>query len=1107
MAKNLKEFLAGSASVIAARKKLLTARAKVQNELKALSGVKKGDSLYAIVLKRYETAKEEAATAQKEADANLAKATDYYNKNEKEIIAADLLARGKIDAANIKAATASRDAMAGLGLDTTVIDKKIAAAKKALENPAVVLGSDTGDKTKTVEKKPDDFAGLIKTATEYIKGLSGAERKLLAKSLNDSMGSKLVVSEATNPQDLLVAYTGAIGQAQNRYNVFKDVYTLGEFLAIKKIETAAEKAAGVKDKKPPITDYPVISSDTDITKLINSVFQTNLDRDATADEIKFLRQPLKDAQLKNPTYYKKTTINGKVTQIQYSGLDSGQWILNQITTNEKLNLKSELDKAKTVAPDLTKRLADKKIYDDLITKAKGDPAKIAIINETSTYGRGLKEISALVQATADANSATNTPEELAKLAKTLFDKGIAANSFEAQAELDKVLKIGSSLVKNKAQDVIQRLADKRIYDNLIKEAGTDQAKITEANETTAYGRGLKEMLIDIETQASDKGAINTPEELKTLAESLYSRGILIGSSEGLKAINALFKNDKGLIKGQPADLVTLAANKKIYDVAITEAAGDPAKIEAANKNTVYGRGLKEILSIIQATAEANGATNTPEELSALATEIFDQGISIESAEASAKIDKTLKSSSGLVKNKAASLRILAANKKIYDDLIAQAGNDPAKIAAANETTEYGLGLRSIITALQTKAKKSNATNTVAELTAIATNLYDKGLTLDSPEGIAAIDAALSTDGVLVSEIPVDLKKLAADKKIYDARIVLAKGDPAKIAAARDTTEYGRGLKEIIGALQAQAKDGGATNTLAELEALATKLYDKGVSLNSDEGIAAIGVVLKNKNGLIKDQAPDLTKRLADKKIYDDLIAGAGEDPTLIAQAKKTTAYGRGLAGVEAALKSKLSKSGATNTLEEITAIAQDLFDNGINPASDEGLAKINKSLKYTPNAKTGKYSGTAGTTIADLQATAVANGLDLQKNFGNQISGWLTAIDNGEQIDNIKQKIRDVAKLGQPEYIKKLIDNGGDLESIYAPYKNTMASVLEIQDPNSIKLEDPTLRMAISPTGELNLYDYKKALRKDNRWQYTQQARSEVAYATKQVLQDFGFMG
>jgi hypothetical protein len=70
-----------------------------------------------------------------------------------------------------------------------------------------------------------------------------------------------------------------------------------------------------------------------------------------------------------------------------------------------------------------------------------------------------------------------------------------------------------------------------------------------------------------------------------------------------------------------------------------------------------------------------------------------------------------------------------------------------------------------------------------------------------------------------------------------------------------------------------------------------------------------------------------------------------------------------------------------------------------------------------------------------------------------------------------------------------------------------MASVLEIQDPNSISLSDPVLRSAITPQGEMNLYDYQKALRKDNRWQYTQQANEEVASATQQVLKDFGFMG
>jgi len=1101
--------------------------------------------------------------------------------------------------------TTIKQANAILAKATTPVIVKTENGKAVI--PPVAKSTDKKADDKTVEKKPDDFDALLKTATEYITKLKGSDRKFLAQSLNDALGLKLPVSASIDPQVLLAAYRQAIGGAKSRYNIFKDVYTVGEYLSIKKIETAAAKKTE-EAKAPDITDYPVISSPTDVKKLINSVFQTNLNRDATAAEIKLLSPLLKDAQLNNPTYYKKKTLNGKVAQIQYSGLDSGQWILDQITSNTSLNLKSELDTAKTQDPDLTKRLANKKIYDKLIADAKGDPTKITIANETTVYGRGLKELLALVQATADANGATNTPEELTKLAETLYDKGIAANSFQAQAEMDKVFKTGSGLVKNKAEDVIRRLADKKIYDKLIADAAGDATKIAEANDTTAYGRGLKEMLTDIETQASDKGAINTPEELRTLATNLYSKGILLGSAEGLKAVNAVLKNNNGLIKGQPADLVKLAADKKIYDTAIAAAAGDPAKIEAANKGTTYGRGLKEILSIIQLTAKANGATNTPEELSALATKLYDQGLSIDSAEASIEIDNTLKSSTGLIKDKAASLKIIAANKAIYDKLIADAKGDPAKIAAANETTEYGRGLKNILTALQTKAKNSGAINTPEELATLAKSLYDKGidlnsnegaaavdavlktkdglvseqgtdliklaadkkiydkliadakgdpvkiaaandttdygrglknivtalqikaknsgaintpeelatlakklydqgLTLDSAEGIAAVNAVLKTEGGLVSDQPVDLIKLAADKKIYDKLIVAAAGDPDKIAAARDTTEYGRGLKEIIGALQAQAKDSAATNTTAELEALAQKLYDKGVSLNSDEGIVTVGAVLKNKNGLIKDQPADLVKIAADKKIYDDLVESAAGDLTAIAKAKTTTAYGRGLASVEAALKSKLLKGGATNTAEEITALAQDLYDNGINPLSSEGLAKINSSLKYAPDATTGKYTGTAGTTIAELQATATANGLDIQGNFGNQISGWLTAIDNGEQIDNIKQKIRDVAKLGQPESIKKLIDNGNDLETIYAPYKNTMASVLEIQDTNTIKLDDPTLRMAITSTGELNLYDYKKALRKDNRWQYTQTANQEVSDTTQRVLRDFGFMG
>ena len=71
-----------------------------------------------------------------------------------------------------------------------------------------------------------------------------------------------------------------------------------------------------------------------------------------------------------------------------------------------------------------------------------------------------------------------------------------------------------------------------------------------------------------------------------------------------------------------------------------------------------------------------------------------------------------------------------------------------------------------------------------------------------------------------------------------------------------------------------------------------------------------------------------------------------------------------------------------------------------------------------------------------------------------------------------------------------------------------MATTLDI-NPATISLNDPTLNMAISnPDGrEMSMYEYKKALRQDPRWQYTNAARDEAASAVQTILKDFGFMG
>ena len=93
-----------------------------------------------------------------------------------------------------------------------------------------------------------------------------------------------------------------------------------------------------------------------------------------------------------------------------------------------------------------------------------------------------------------------------------------------------------------------------------------------------------------------------------------------------------------------------------------------------------------------------------------------------------------------------------------------------------------------------------------------------------------------------------------------------------------------------------------------------------------------------------------------------------------------------------------------------------------------------------------------------------------------------------------------------PEKVAKLIDQGVDLSTIYSPYKNIMASTLEI-NPQTISLDDPTLRSAITADAEIPIYEFERQLRNDNRWQYTNQAKEEVSNATRQILRDFGFMG
>jgi len=169
---------------------------------------------------------------------------------------------------------------------------------------------------------------------------------------------------------------------------------------------------------------------------------------------------------------------------------------------------------------------------------------------------------------------------------------------------------------------------------------------------------------------------------------------------------------------------------------------------------------------------------------------------------------------------------------------------------------------------------------------------------------------------------------------------------------------------------------------------------------------------------------------------------------------------------------------------------------------------LTEEIKKIKDPKTGKseFETKRGEkeslTGQDLMAVARANGIMLSQ---GQLSSYLNDVRNGKDINVIKNDIRYTAGLGRPDSIKKLLAEGTDLETVYAPYKRTMASLLEL-DPESIDLNDTTLQTAITDR-ELPIYEFRKILKKDPRWQYTNNAREEVSNKVLRVLQDFGFQG
>jgi hypothetical protein len=359
----------------------------------------------------------------------------------------------------------------------------------------------------------------------------------------------------------------------------------------------------------------------------------------------------------------------------------------------------------------------------------------------------------------------------------------------------------------------------------------------------------------------------------------------------------------------------------------------------------------------------------------------------------------------------------------------------------------------------------------------------------------AYTTALNEGNAILAKMPATFAKEKAD---IQTKAGLQTDEEKKVEEAAATPSLTEFLKSAIG------------NT-EKTKQLQQALKDAGEYKGPIDGIFRADVLLPaaTKAEIRLDQYAALGMPFADRfEGYKRLEAtggtGTGVVPyTTISNPTQAKAYinnaYKGLLGRDATEAEVISLTKKLNDAETKakTKTVKGVTTGGIN--REQFLVDIIKARPEFEKRKEAKKALTAETVLS----TARANGLSLSQ---DQISNYVSRIDNGEDAKVIQNQIRQIAGNGMPDSVKKMLAEGTDLDTVYAPYRGVMASILEL-NPESIALNDPTLRTAIGADKEMPIYEFQRQLRKDARWQYTNNAREEVSNVALGVLRVFGFQG
>lgn len=174
----------------------------------------------------------------------------------------------------------------------------------------------------------------------------------------------------------------------------------------------------------------------------------------------------------------------------------------------------------------------------------------------------------------------------------------------------------------------------------------------------------------------------------------------------------------------------------------------------------------------------------------------------------------------------------------------------------------------------------------------------------------------------------------------------------------------------------------------------------------------------------------------------------------------------------------------------------------------ELVDRMTKGAEFRKTLRSNELGGSAAQVKGQLDTLVSNYGVKFGENWKQ---AQLAKVMRGDDtVEGIQQRVRDAAMREYSAFAEQ-IAAGQSVREIADPYMTRMAELLEM-NPNDVDLYSDMIQKALkqrSPDGKpaaMDLYTFEKQVRADKRWQYTSNARKEVADVTSDLLRSFGVL-